>query len=114
MRGKKGRREKGKKGGGKEGGGKEGGGKGYRAKKQEDLVDLPVLLMGNQCAYSFCYVAILFHGNLLRIVATGGTDDVDTTIIYRRLNSLTRLDIVRGNSLTIDVDDAHICLPLER
>ena len=83
MRGKKGKR----------GGGKEGGGKGYRT-KQEDLVDLPVLLMGNRCAYSFCYVAILFHGNLLRIVTTGSTDDVDTTIIYRRLDSLTRLDLV--------------------
>ena len=41
MRGKKGKR----------GGGKEGGGKGYRT-KQEDLVDLPVLLMGDQCADS--------------------------------------------------------------
>ena len=57
MRGKKseGRREKGKKGGGKEGGGK-----GYRT-KQEDLVDLPVLLMGNRCAYSWLYFATLFH-----------------------------------------------------
>lgn len=103
-----GRREKGKKGGGKEGGGK-----GYRT-KQEDPADLPVLMTRNCSVFSLCYFTKLLHGNFLRIVASSSTDDVDTTIIYRRLNSLTRLDIVRGNSLTIDVDDAHICLPLER
>ena len=52
-------------------------------------------------------IVILFHGNLLRIVASSSTDDIDTTIIYRCLDSLTRLDLVRGNRLTIDVDDAR-------
>ena len=47
-------------------------------------------------------------------MTTGGTDDINTTGVYVGFNCLTGLDGISINSLTVDVDDAHVSLITER
>ena len=54
------------------------------------------------------------HGDLLRVAAASGTDDVYATDVYRRHDGLVRIDSEGRNGLSADVEDAHVSLLAQR